>query len=155
VSTADRRLTEENSLFNYTAYTRVCTNFGRAISTRQPAAFDAQGRAIGPWPYGTAPGDLFEYEASGSYRQHQIIVSRTAKVSRKLSACGYYVYGRATSDTDGPATLPSNPYDLRSEYGRAAYDNRRRGFVSATASLPLRLRMAPFLFCAIGAAPTT
>jgi hypothetical protein len=43
-------------------------------------------------------------------------------------------------------TMPANPYDLRSEYGRAAYDNRQRGFISATASLPFRIRMSPFLF---------
>ena len=107
-------------------------------------------RAVGPRPYGNAPGDLFQYEGSGSYRQHQAIVSVTARVSRRLSAYGYYVYGRATSDTDGPATLPGNSYDLHSEYGRAAYDNRHRGFISATANLPLRVRMAPFLFLRSG-----
>jgi hypothetical protein len=79
-----------------------------------------------------------------------VIVSVTARVSSRISAYGYYVYGRASSDTDGAATMPANPYDLRSEYGRAAYDNRHRGFLSATASLPLRIRMAPFLFLQSG-----
>jgi hypothetical protein len=79
-----------------------------------------------------------------------VIVSVTARISSRLSAYGYYVYGRATSDTDGAGTLPANPYELRSEAGRAAYDNRHRGFISATANLPLRVRMAPFLFLQSG-----
>jgi hypothetical protein len=49
--------------------------------------------------------------------QHQVIASVTAKLSRNIS--------------------------LRSEYGRAAYDNRYRGFISASVNLPFRIRSAP------------
>lgn len=121
----------------------------RDINAPLPTAFDNQGRAAGPRPYGNT-GDVFQYEGSGSYRQHQVIASATAKISAKISAYGYYVYGRAMSDTDGPGTQPSNPYDLRSEWGRAAYDNRHRGFISASATLPLRIRLAPFLYLQSG-----
>jgi hypothetical protein len=63
---------------------------------------------------------------------------------------GYYVYSRAMSDTDSPGYMPANPYDLRGDYGRAAFDFRHRGFVSATATLPLKIRMAPFIFLQSG-----
>ena len=134
---------------NYT-YTRGVHQLRtRDINAPLPTAFDEEGRAIGPRPYANA-GDIFQYEASGFYRQHQLIASVTTKVSRNISAYGYYVYGRAMSDTDGPATQPSNPYDLHSEYGRAAYDNRHRGFISASATLPFRIRLAPFLYLQSG-----
>jgi hypothetical protein len=39
---------------------------------------------------------------------------------------------------------------LRSDYGRAAFDFRHRAFLSATTMLPLKIRMAPFLFLQSG-----
>jgi len=82
--------------------------------------------------------------------QHQVIASVTAKVSSNTNAYGYYVYGKATSDTDGPGTQTSHPYNLRSEYGRAAYDNRDRGFIGASVNLPFRIRLAPFPYLQSG-----
>jgi hypothetical protein len=122
----------------------------RDINAPLPTAFDSLGVAIGPRPYGSAAGNIYQYEGSGVFRQNQVTVSVTARVNRYFSAFGYYVYGRAMSDTDGPATFPSNPYDLRSEYGRALYDNRHRLFISGTTSLPFRIRLAPFLFMQSG-----
>ena len=46
--------------------------------------------------------------------------------------------------------MPSNPYDLRSDYSRAAFDFRHRVFMSATATLPFRIRMAPFIYLQSG-----
>jgi hypothetical protein len=147
----ERQIPRNISLAVNYAYTRGLRQLrSRDINAPYPIVFDSSGRSIGPRPYGNSVGDAYQYEASGFYRQHQLIVSATGRLSRRISAYGYYVYGRAMSDTDGPGTLPSNPYDLRSEYGRAAYDNRHRGFLSATANLPLRIRMAPFLFLQSG-----
>jgi hypothetical protein len=122
----------------------------RDINAPLPTVFDAQGVAEGPRPYGAAAGDIYQYEGSGSFRQNQVIVSSNAKVGRRVSVFGYYVYGRAYSNTDGPNSMPANPYDLHSEWGRAAYDNRHRGFISATTTLPWKVRMAPFIFMQSG-----
>ena len=147
----ERQLPRNVSLAVNYAYTRGLRQLRtRDINAPYPTVFDTFGRSIGPRPFGNSAGDVYEYEAAGSYRQHQLIVSVTGRISRRISAYGYYVYGRATSDTDGAGTQPANPYDLRSEYGRAAYDNRHRGFLSTTVNLPLRIRMAPFLFLQSG-----
>jgi hypothetical protein len=122
----------------------------RDINAPFPTAFDSLGRAIGPRPYGSAAGDIYQYEGSGVFRQNQVTVAVAARINRYFSAFGYYVYGRAMSNTDGPGTFSSNPYNLRSEYGRALYDNRHRAFISGTASLPFRIRLAPFLFLQSG-----
>jgi hypothetical protein len=122
----------------------------RDINAPLPTAFDNLGRAIGPRPYGNSAGDIYQYEGSGVFRQNQVTVSVTARINRYFSAFGYYVYGRAMSNTDGPGTFQSNPYDLRNDYARALYDNRHRGFISATANLPFRIRLAPFLFLQSG-----
>jgi hypothetical protein len=122
----------------------------RDINAPLPTAFNSLGEAIGPRPFGDPAGDIYQYEGSGVFRQNQVVASFNAKVNSRFSMFGYYVYSRAKSDTDGPGTLPSNPYDLRSDYGRAAFDFRHRGFISATTMLPLRIRMAPFLFLQSG-----
>ena len=54
------------------------------------------------------------------------------------------------SDTDGSGTMPANPYNLRGDYGRAAFDFRHRAFISATTTLPFRIRMAPFIYLQSG-----
>jgi hypothetical protein len=122
----------------------------RDINAPLPTVIDSQGRAAGPRPYGRAAGDIYQYEGSGIFNQNQAIVSVNAKVSRSFSLFGYYVYSRAMSDTDGPNAMPSNLYDLRSEYSRAGYDNRHRAFVSGNIAAPLGIRLAPFIFLQSG-----
>ena len=46
--------------------------------------------------------------------------------------------------------MPANPYNLRGDYGRAAFDFRHRAFISATTTLPFRIRMAPFIYLQSG-----
>jgi hypothetical protein len=135
---------------NYTNTRGVHQLLTRDLNAPLPATFNDLGQAIGPRPFGPAAGDIYQYEGSGVFRQNQVIASFSAKVNSRFSMFGYYVYSRAMSDTDGPSTMPSNPYDLRSDYGRASFDFRHRGFISATTMLPLKIRMAPFLFLQSG-----
>jgi hypothetical protein len=122
----------------------------RDINAPLPTSYDSQGIADGPRPYGAAAGDIYQYEGSGLFRQNQLILTARARVNQRINLFGYYVYGRAMSDADGPGSFPSNPYDLRSEYGRTAYDNRQRAFISGTFGLPFRIRLAPFIFLQSG-----
>jgi TonB dependent receptor len=135
---------------NYTSTRGVHELLTRDINAPLPVLFNSLGEAIGPRPFGAAAGDIYQYEGSGLFRQNQLIASFSAKVNSKFSMFGYYVFNRAMSDTDGPGTMPANPYDLREDYGRAAYDFRHRAFVSASATLPLRIRMAPFIYAQSG-----
>ncbi len=120
------------------------------INAPLPTSTDTQGIADGPRPFGDSLGDIYQYQGSGVFRQNQLIVTARTRITRRANLFGYYVYGRAMSDTDGPDTLPSNPYDLRAEYGRAAFDFRHRGFISGSISLPFHLQSASFLFLQSG-----
>jgi hypothetical protein len=135
---------------NYTSTRGVHELLTRDINAPLPTEFNAMGEAIGPRPFGSAAGNIYQYEASGVFRQNQVIASLNAKINSKITMFGYYVYSRALSDTDGAGSMPSNPYDLRGDYGRAAFDFRQRAFLSATTTLPLRIRLAPFLFLQSG-----
>jgi hypothetical protein len=135
---------------NYTGTRGVHELLTRDINAPLPVLFNSLGKAIGPRPFGAAAGDIHHYEGAGVFRQNQLIVSFNAKVNSKFTMYGYYVYNRAMSDTDGAGTMPSNPYDFREDYGSAAFDFRHRAFVSASATLPLRIRMAPFIYLQSG-----
>lgn len=122
----------------------------RDVNAPLPVVFDNSGQAAGPRPYGAAAGDIYQYESSGVFNQNQVIVSINARVNRKLTLFGYYVYSRAMSDTDGPGIFPANPYDLSSEYSRAAFDARHRAFISGTWTAPFGVRLAPFVYLQSG-----
>ncbi|QHN03549.1 hypothetical protein FTO74_09335 [Granulicella sp. WH15] len=124
----------------------------RTLDINAPTAssVDSQGKAVGPRPYGDAAGDIYRYQAGGVFRQNQLIVTVHSTINSRLSFFGYYVYGRAMNNTDSAASLPSNPYDLEAEYGRAAFDFRQRGFVSGNIALPLRVQMSSFAFLQSG-----
>jgi hypothetical protein len=135
---------------NYTGTRGVHELLTRDINAPLPTVFNKLGEAIGPRPFGNAAGDIYQYEGAGVFRQNQLIATFNAKVNRKLSIYGYYVLNQARSDTDSVNTMAANPYDLRQDYGRATFDFRHRGFVSASAVLPLGIRMAPFVFLQSG-----
>jgi hypothetical protein len=98
----------------------------------------------GVLPYGGV-NSIYLYEASGIYRQNQLITNVTARVSSKLTFNTSYVYGRAMSNTDGATTFPSNQYNLSSEYGRAAFDIRHRVQLNGSWTTRWGLRFSPFL----------
>jgi hypothetical protein len=108
------------------------------------------GGSVGPRPFGSAAGDIYQYEGNGVFRQNQLIVTVNAKVNRKFSLFGYYIFNHARSNTDGAGTMPSDPYNLREEYGRAGFDYRHRAFISASSTLPFGIRLAPFVFLQSG-----
>ena len=135
---------------NYAGTRGIHQLLTRDINAPLPTAFNSVGQAIGPRPFGAAAGDIYQYEGSGIFRQNQVIVSFNAKINSRISFFGYYLYNGAMSDTDGAGTMPANPYDLRGDYGRAAFDFRHRAFASATATLPFKIRMAPFIYLQSG-----
>jgi hypothetical protein len=100
-------------------------------------------------PFGNV-GNLFEYQSDGVFRQKQLIVNSNIRVGTKFSLFGFYMLNYANSDTAGPSTFSSNPYDLGQDYGRAAFDVRHRVFLGGTIALPHAFRLSPFLVAQSG-----
>jgi len=100
-------------------------------------------------PFGNV-GNLFEYQSDGVFRQKQVIVNSNIRVGTKFSLSGFYMLNYANSDTAGPSTFSSNPYDLGQDYGRAAFDVRHRVFFGGTMALPHAFRLSPFLVAQSG-----
>ena len=96
--------------------------------------------AQGLYPFGQTAGIIDEYSGSGVYRQNQLIFNSNARINAKVSIFGYYVYGHVSTDANGS---PSNPYNLRQDYGRASYDFRHQANVNGSIIAPWGLRLSP------------
>ncbi len=99
--------------------------------------------------YGQDPVLLME--SAGLYNQWQVITNVRTQLNKRISLNGFYMYGRAYSNTDGVGTLPSNPYSMAGEYGASSFDERNRGFIGGTITGPWALLFAPFITMNSGA----
>ena len=89
--------------------------------------------------------NVFEYESSGHYNQNQLIVNFNSRLHRNATMNAYYVFQKANSDADGIGSLPANPYDLSTEYGRASTDVRHRFVITGNFRAPWNITLAPFV----------
>ena len=77
-------------------------------------------------------GNVFAFESSGVFKQHQLIFNLNSRWNPKFESFVTYALNKADGDTDGVASFPADPYDLRGEYGRSALDVRHRLNVGAS-----------------------
>jgi hypothetical protein len=104
---------------------------------------DASNNLIRPLP---ALGNVFQFESSGVFNQHQLVVNVNNRFSRKFTLFGNYVLNFAKSDTDYSSNFPVNQYDLTGEYGDSTQDQRHRLFIGGSVNaLPWGLRLNPTL----------
>jgi hypothetical protein len=96
------------------------------------------------------PGNIYQFESEGVYRQNQFFTNLTIRAGPNLTLFGYYALNYANSDTAGATSFPSNPYDISEDYGRAAFDIRDRVFMGGSIGAPWGLRFSPFMVFSTG-----
>lgn len=94
--------------------------------------------------------NLFEYESSGRFNQNQFILNFNSRFSRNISMNAYYVLSKSNSDADGSGSLPANPYDFSTEYGRASSDIRHRFVMTGSIRAPWGISLNPFVIVQSG-----
>jgi hypothetical protein len=94
--------------------------------------------------------NIYQYESSGRFNQNQFIVNFNSRFSRNASLNAFYVFAHANSDADGSGTLPANPYDFSTEYGRASTDIRHRFVVTGNFRAPWNISLNPFVIVQSG-----
>ncbi|HEX7316099.1 MAG TPA: carboxypeptidase regulatory-like domain-containing protein [Pyrinomonadaceae bacterium] len=106
---------------------------------------DATGRPVIVRP-NPARGNVFQFESSGVFNQHQLVVNVNNRFSRAFTLFGNYTLNFAKSDSDFTGNFPVNQYDLTGEYGNSVQDQRHRVFIGgAINALPWGLRLNPTL----------
>ena len=94
--------------------------------------------------------NIFEYESTGRYNQNQLIVNLNSRFTRNIQMTAYYVFAKANSDADGVGSLPANPYDFSTEYGRASGDIRHRFVMTGNIRAPWGVSLNPFIIVQSG-----
>jgi hypothetical protein len=125
------------------------THMLRTVDINGPLPGTYAGAGTGVRPYGDA-GDIYLYESSGVFKQTQIVTSLNTAIGKRVNLFGRYIYGQAHSDTDGLATMPANPYDFSSEWGRSALDMRHMVMMGGSIAGPWGLRLSPFFIARSG-----
>ena len=100
------------------------------INAPLPGTYIVGDRTSGVRPNGILE-NIYEYESGGVFKQNQLITNVNVRAGALVTLSGYYLLNYANSDTSGPGSFPSNPYDLTADYGRAAFDVRNRAFLEA------------------------
>jgi hypothetical protein len=121
----------------------------RNINAPLPGTFIPGDPDNGVRPLGE--GNIYQYESSGIFKQHQLVITATSRINPRISVITTYALNKANSDTDGATTFPADTFDLSGEYGRSALDIRHRLAVSSTIALPRDIRLSPFIYVRSGA----
>jgi hypothetical protein len=97
---------------------------------------------------GTRPnsslGIVKQYFPEAVFNENQLIVNVNARFSAKLSMTGFYAGSWANSDGGGGSN-PSNSYNLRQDYGRAAFIRPQWVFLMGNYTGPWAITFNPFL----------
>ncbi len=134
---------------NYTNSRGVHQLRTRNINAPMPGSITVE-NPQGARPYGADLGNLYLYEASGMFKQNQLITNFRAPLSRRINMFGFYMLNFANSNTDGVNSFPADQYDLSSEWGRARFDVRHRFLVGSSITTWRGISLSPFLITSTG-----
>jgi hypothetical protein len=97
-------------------------------------------------PYASIfPGDIYDYQSTGTFKQTQILVNVNSQVGKWLTLFSRYTHNNAHTDTDGLNTLPSNNYNFAEDWGRSSLDIADTFFLGGSISAKWGLRFSPFI----------
>ena len=123
-----------------------------------PAPGTYTGPGTGVFPYCPEPssatcktGPILDMQSTGLFNQYQVITNVRSQVTSNISMNGFYMYGRAYSNTDGLGTIPASPYSMAGEYGPSSLDVRNRGLIAGSIATKWGIRLSPFIVMNSGA----
>jgi len=120
------------------------------VNTPLPGTYTRGVPTSGVRPFGSAAGNIFEYQSNGIYRQKLTIVKWNGKIGKSTSLTVNYTLGFNNHDGNWLAT-PSNPYNFMQDFGRAGYDRRHQFNLVGNFDLPFKLQFSPMLVMNSGA----
>jgi hypothetical protein len=126
------------------------TSMNINLNTPLPGTFIPGQPDSGVRPYGNDAGNLFAYEPEGDFIENVAWVTVNQKVGKGVSLGVNYQYLNVRGDTsDTP--WPSNPYNLRQDYGRISWARPQNFNLYGTLMAPLKIQFNPNVVIASGA----
>ena len=95
--------------------------------------------------------NIYDYETTGWFRQNLLEFNLQSRLTPKINFNVNYTFGKASGDTDGAGSFPSNSYNLTDEYGRSSFDVRHRLSVTGSFETFWRIGLFPLLIAQSGA----
>jgi Carboxypeptidase regulatory-like domain len=119
------------------------------INAPFPGTYNPAEPSSGVRPFGDV-GNIYQYESVGIFNENQVIANFSIRAGAALNLFGYYTLSYANSDTGGVSSFPMDPYDIRADYGPAAFAIRNRFFVGGSVAMPYGFQFSPFLVVTSG-----
>jgi len=94
-------------------------------------------------------GIVQQFFPQAVFKQNQVILNVNARLSPKFSVFGFYNWTDANTD-GGAGSDASNSYNLKQDYGRAAFASTNMVFMMANYTAPWAIRLNPFLIAQSG-----
>jgi hypothetical protein len=93
-------------------------------------------------PLGTDQ-NIYEYQSEGASKRDRLAVKGNLRTG-PVVLFGSMTLGFAKANTAGASSFPSNQYNLRADWGRAANDIRTQGYFGGFIYLPWNFQLTPF-----------
>jgi hypothetical protein len=127
-------------------YVRFSANYIGSRGTHLAVTRNINTPIDGVYPFGDQQIRLLT-ESTGVSRTNMLILSPSVNY-KKLFLFGFYGLSHGMTDAEGQ---PSNPYNLRAEWGPSAFaDVRHRMVLGTNLPLPWRLNVSPFMMVSSG-----
>jgi hypothetical protein len=104
-------------------------------------------QATGGTPQNNLGGYINEVYPEAVFKQNQLVASVNSKITKNLSATGFYTMGYANGNNNGNAT---DGYDLDKDYGRSGFVARNMLFLMGNYTAPWGIRLSPFMLAQSG-----
>ena len=111
------------------------------INAPLPGTYNPADPTSGTRPLGTDQ-NIYQFQSEGESARNRLIVNGNAQ-GKNFGLFGFYMLSKYDADTSG--SFPSNPYDIKQDYGRGQGDVRNRLFIGGFSSLPFHISVNPFL----------
>lgn len=128
------------------------THIGQTVNINAPLPGTyIAGRSDGVRPLGASAGNIFEFQSGGIQKVEWFVVQLNSKFRPGISiSAQYYVMNAHNHDgyTDGGRwdnAFPSNPYNLKQDWGRAGWAEKNNFNLIGTLSTPGGIQVSPLL----------
>lgn len=91
----------------------------------------------------------YQYQSEGYLRQNQLLLNGRAPITPKFSIFGFYALNFVKSNSNGADVFVTS-LNPQVDYGRPAFGNRSRMFVSGNWSAPFNFTISPFMIANSG-----
>ena len=90
-----------------------------------------------------------QFQSNGYYREDQLLLNSNIHM-RTLTLFGFYSLNFANANTSGSTSFATDPYNSRTDYGRASFAHRGFAVIGGSWQLPYNVSLSPFLIAQSG-----